>query len=194
MTLLAAKIVWALGWVAWFIIRFPHQRRSGRTPVAQRRKPIYELFLLSVSSAGFFVLPAIFAITGWPASASYDFRASLAWLGTILLAATLYLFYRIHRDLGRSWSVTLAVRDQHRLVTNGVYRRLRHPMYSAFWLMAIAQALLLPNGVAGFSGLIGFGALFFGRIRHEEQMMLEVFGDDYRAYMRRTWRIIPGVY
>ena len=44
-------------------------------------------------------------------------------------------------------------------------------MYSAFWLWAIAQALLLPNWVGGFAGLVGFGMLFFGRVAREEQMM-----------------------
>lgn len=67
-------------------------------------------------------------------------------------------------------------------------------MYTAFWLWAVAQALLLPNWFAGFSGIVGFGTLFFGRIGREEQMMAENFGDAYRAYMARTRRIIPGFY
>ena len=64
-------------------------------------------------------------------------------------------------------------------------------MYSAFWLWAIAQALLLPNWVAGFAGPVGFGILFFGRVASEERMMLETFGDSYRAYMTRTGRVFP---
>jgi protein-S-isoprenylcysteine O-methyltransferase Ste14 len=67
-------------------------------------------------------------------------------------------------------------------------------MYSAFWLWALAQALLLPNWIAGFSGLVGFGVLYFGRVGREERMMLDAFGDEYRAYAARTRRIIPGVY
>jgi protein-S-isoprenylcysteine O-methyltransferase Ste14 len=57
-------------------------------------------------------------------------------------------------------------------------------MYSAFWLGVFAQALLLPNWVAGFSGLVGF----------EERMMSETFGDSYRAYMARTGRIFPLIF
>jgi protein-S-isoprenylcysteine O-methyltransferase Ste14 len=67
-------------------------------------------------------------------------------------------------------------------------------MYSAFWLWAFAQALLLPNRVAGFSGLVGFGILFFGRVAREERMMLETFGDSYRAYMARTGHIFPLIF
>jgi protein-S-isoprenylcysteine O-methyltransferase Ste14 len=67
-------------------------------------------------------------------------------------------------------------------------------MYTAFWLWAVAQALLLPNYFAGCAGLVGFGILFFGRVAKEEELMLESFGDDYRRYMSRTYRVIPWVY
>jgi protein-S-isoprenylcysteine O-methyltransferase Ste14 len=67
-------------------------------------------------------------------------------------------------------------------------------MYAAFWLGALAQALVLPNWIAGFSGLIGFGTLFFLRVSREEELMIETFGDDYRRYMAGTSRILPGIY
>lgn len=64
-------------------------------------------------------------------------------------------------------------------------------MYSAFWLWAIAQGLLLPNWIAGLAGVAGFGILFFGRVAREEQMMVQTFGDSYREYMARTGRVFP---
>ena len=115
-------------------------------------------------------------------------------MGAALFAASLWLFHRTHKDLGRNWSVTLEVREQHALVTNGVYGRVRHPMYSAFWLWALAQVLLLPNWIAGPAGLVGFGTLFFLRVGREEALMAETFGDEYRRYMARTSRILPGIY
>jgi protein-S-isoprenylcysteine O-methyltransferase Ste14 len=194
MTLAAAKLVWAFGCVAWFIIRYPHQRRARKTPVAARADRTRERALLAISFCGLFVIPLIYSLTNEPKFATYPFHPELALLGTVVFAAALALFYRIHRELGRSWSVTLEIRDQHALVTGGLYRRLRHPMYAAFWLWALAQVLLLPNWIAGPAGLVGFGILFFGRVRREEQMMLDKFGDEYRAYMARTKRIIPGIY
>jgi protein-S-isoprenylcysteine O-methyltransferase Ste14 len=194
MTLFVAKLVWGLGCVAYYIIRYPHQRRARKTPVAGRRDRLREQLLMAISYAGLFVVPLIYVLTDQPKFASYEFHSLQAWIGALVLVAAMTLLYQTHRDLGRAWSITLEVRNQHTLVTRGIYERLRHPMYAAFWLWAISQALLLPNWVAGLSGLVCFGTLFFARIGHEERMMLETFGDEYRAYMGRTYRVIPGIY
>jgi protein-S-isoprenylcysteine O-methyltransferase Ste14 len=155
---------------------------------------VREALLLSVSLTGLGILPAVYVFTGFPAAANYAFQPWAAWLGAAVFVFSLWLFDRTHKDLGRNWSVTLEVREQHVLVTRGVYSRVRHPMYSAFWLWAIAQALLLPNWIAGFSGIVGFGTLFFLRLKQEEAMMLETFGEEYRAYMARSSRVVPGIY
>lgn len=194
MTLLLAKLIWFLGVSGWFAIRYRHQRRSRKTPKLRRFDRGREMALLTFSFSGMFVVPAIFVLTGWPKFADYPFVPALAWLGTAVFALALWLFYRTHRELGRNWSVTLEIREKHALVTTGVYRRLRHPMYSAFWLWALAQALLLPNWIAGPAGLVGFGTLFFLRIGREEQLMVETFGDEYRRYAASTHRVIPGVF
>jgi len=60
-------------------------------------------------------------------------------------------------------------------------------------LYAVAHALVIPNWVAGPSNLAAFAVLFALRVRAEERMMLEQFGDEYTAYMARTKRLVPGV-
>jgi protein-S-isoprenylcysteine O-methyltransferase Ste14 len=106
----------------------------------------------------------------------------------------MYLFWKSHHDLGQNWSPTLEVRAEHTLITNGIYQSIRHPMYSSIWLWSLAQALLLPNYIAGFSGLISFGALYFLRVGNEEKMMLDQFGDEYQGYMQRTGRVLPKLF
>jgi protein-S-isoprenylcysteine O-methyltransferase Ste14 len=110
------------------------------------------------------------------------------------LITGLWLFYRSHADLGTNWSITLEVREQHRLVTRGVYRRIRHPMYLALALYSVGQALVIPNWVAGPSNSIAFAILCALRIGAEERMMTKEFGDEYAAYSARTTRLIPGVW
>lgn len=194
MTVVWAKLLWCLGVIGWFAIRYPHGRRARHIPKKLRGDRARELVLLTISVTGMLVVPGIYVLTGWPQLADYRFQPALAWLGGVVFASALWLFYRTHKDLGRNWSVTLEVRDQHALVTSGVYRYVRHPMYAAFWLWGLAQTLLLPNWVAGPAGLIGFGTLFFLRVRREEELMIETFRDEYRQYMARTFRVLPGIY
>jgi len=189
-----AKLVWWAGILAWYLIRYPHQRRSRKTPIASRRARMREYVLLAISFAGLFIIPVIYVTTGEPRVADYPFLPLLAWGGTLVFSMALVLFHRTHRDLGRFWSVTLEIRQTHQLITAGVYNRVRHPMYAAFFLWAIAQALLLPNWIAGFAGLLGFGTLFVFRVRREEQMMEATFGDGYRTYAARTRRVVPGLF
>jgi protein-S-isoprenylcysteine O-methyltransferase Ste14 len=194
MTADIAKTILILGGVAWFIIRLPHQKRSWKMRVRYSERKTREKLLLMCSFTGLGIIPWIYVFSGAPRFANYTFQPILAWLGTAVFLVSLWLFWRVHRELGRNWSDSLEMREQHKLVTDGLYRHVRHPMYSAFFLWALAQALLLPNWFAGPAGIIGFGTLFLFRVRREEQMMLENFGEEYRAYMSRTARLIPGIY
>ncbi|HZB38969.1 MAG TPA: protein-S-isoprenylcysteine O-methyltransferase [Beijerinckiaceae bacterium] len=191
---LFGKMVWVAGIVAWYLIRYPFERKAKRVRVVAGARSTAERIGLAAGTLGLGVAPAIYVATGFPRAADYAARPWAVVLGTIVYAAALWLFHRSHKDLGRNWSITLEIRDQHRLVSNGIYGLIRHPMYSSFWLMALGQALLLPNWVAGLAGLVGFGVLYFLRVGHEERMMLETFGDEYRAYMARTKRIIPHLH
>lgn len=189
-----AKFVFVMMAVGWYLIRYRYARRARREKVLRSARGLRESTLLLISLTGLGVVPFIYIATSLPQFASYGFRPAQAWLGVFVAVAALVMFRLTHRALGRNWSLSLDVRENHRLITDGIYRKIRHPMYSAFWLWAVAQALLLPNLVAGLAGLIGFGTLFFGRVAREEQMMLETFGDEYREYMARTGRIIPGLF
>ncbi|WP_375785212.1 protein-S-isoprenylcysteine O-methyltransferase [Bradyrhizobium sp. Pha-3] len=189
-----AKFVFVAMAVGWYLIRYRFARRARREKVLRSARGARENTLLLISLTGLGIVPFVYIVTAMPQFASYDFRPAQAWLGVFVAIAALVMFRLTHRALGRNWSVSLDVRENHHLITDGIYQKIRHPMYSAFWLWAAAQALLLPNLVAGFAGLIGFGTLFFGRVAREEKMMLETFGDEYREYMARTGRIIPRLF
>jgi protein-S-isoprenylcysteine O-methyltransferase Ste14 len=189
-----AEVIWMLGVVTWFVVRYPFARRANRIPKILRRHRMREGVLLAISAAGLGIIPIIYVIVDIPSEADYSFTSLQGWVGLLAFAGSLVLFRRTHKAVGQNWSVTLEVREKHALITHGPYRRVRHPMYAAFWLWAAAQALLLPNWIAGFSGIVGFGILFFLRIGHEEQLMLETFGDQYENYKKKTWRILPGIY
>ncbi len=191
---LLGEIVWAVGTVAWFVIRYPYARRARRAATVRVDGWSRERILLGVAAVGLFVVPVAYLATGWPKAANYELNFAAVVIGALIYVASLWLFRRSHKDLGRQWSASLEIREKHQIVRAGVYRLIRHPMYASFWLWALAQAFLLPNAVAALSGLVAVAILFFARIGFEERMLLEAFGEDYRVYMRETKRIIPGIY
>jgi protein-S-isoprenylcysteine O-methyltransferase Ste14 len=67
-------------------------------------------------------------------------------------------------------------------------------MYSALVLYSVGQALVVPNWVAGPSNLIALSVVLALRVRAEEQMMVQEFGDEYAAYTARTKRLVPRVW
>lgn len=193
-TELSGIIAWVLMVVGWYVIRYPFERRAKRAKVTATRRGGAETLRMLISFSGLGLIPGLFVATGFPAFADYDPSVVQLILGILVGILALTLFRLTHKALGKMWSVSLDVREKHKLVTTGIYEKLRHPMYSAFWSLALAQALLLPNWVAGLAGLVGFGTLFFLRVGPEEDMMETAFGEEYRDYRRRTSRIIPGIY
>ncbi len=188
---LLSKLIWLAGVIGWFLIRLPHQRRSKRTRVSKSARTPTEIASLFVSGMSLGPIPALIAFTDLADFA--DREQSWVWvlIGTALFVAALVLFRLTHKALGRNWSVSLDLREDHKLVTDGVYAFARHPMYSAFWLWAIAQAFLLPNWIAGLIAIFGFGQLYFQRVFKEERMMESAFGQGYRDYCKETGRLFP---
>lgn len=174
-------------------IRAPYGSRSRRVKVVKSWKGRLEVFLLTLVWIGS-LIPLLWIFSPALYFAEYPLRPVPFAIGIVCYVAGLWLFYRSHVDLGTNWSITLELREQHSLVTAGVYRRVRHPMYVALFLYSIGQALVLPNWIAGPACLVAFGILYALRVNAEERMMIEQFGDEYVAYMSRTKRLVPGVW
>jgi len=187
-------IVWGIGVIGWGIIRFRPNIKSRQTRIATTKRPLKERFSMFASQLGLGIVPAIWVFTGFPSQFDHAIGPVSVIFGGLLFLSSLVLFRKTHKALGKMWSHSLDLRENHKLVTKGIYQHVRHPMYSAFWLWAIAPPFLLANWVAGLAGIVGFGTLYFLRVGQEEAMMREGFGEEYDAYCERTKRIIPGVY
>lgn len=188
------KIGYGIVILGTFIIRYPHQKRNKSNQIRTDKKEALEKSLLGLVFLGMMIVPLIYIFSNILSFADYILPVSLHMLGLLLIIPTLWLFYRSHKDLGTNWSVSLEIREGHHVVDTGVYKYIRHPMYTAIWLWCIVQALLLNNYIAGLSGLICFGLLYFLRVKKEERMMLQEFGKAYEDYVKRTKRIIPFIY
>jgi protein-S-isoprenylcysteine O-methyltransferase Ste14 len=188
-----AKAVVLTASIAMVVIRAPHGNRSRKVKVVRSRKGRLEVVLLTLAWISFFI-PLLWVFTPWFAFADYPLRPVPFVLGVLLYVLGLWIFHRSHADLGDFWSITLEVREKHRLVTEGIYRRIRHPMYLGLFLYSLGQALVVPNWVAGPSYGLAFGLLFALRIGAEERMMREEFPQEYEAYATRTKRLLPGIW
>jgi len=188
-----ASAVVLIGAAAIGIIRAIYQYGRPRPAVDERRDSSVDTLALMAAVVGF-VLPIGWATTGWPAFADIPGMSAALLPGSLIMAAALWLFYRAHHDLGRNWSATLQIVAAQQLVTSGVYRVVRHPMYLALMLYGLGQAAVVPNWLAGPACLAGTSALFALRVRAEEQMMRDRFGAEFERYAARTARIVPGIW
>jgi protein-S-isoprenylcysteine O-methyltransferase Ste14 len=188
-----AKAIIRAGAIVMVVIRAPQGQRSRAVKVVRSARGPLEIGLLALAWAAFFV-PLLWAITPVLRFADYPLHPIPLAAGVPCLAAGLWLFARSHADLGTNWSITLELREDHRLVTQGVYRSLRHPMYAALLLYSLGQALVIPNWIAGPSYGVAMALLFALRLGPEERLMLDQFGPAYDDYRRRSKRLVPGVW
>lgn len=185
------NVVFFIGFMAYLGIRGRFARRVKGNEMTERRVDTLEKVLLVFTIAGSTLPVFLHLFTSWLAFADYRLPMWAPWCGVVVMLMALWLFWRSHADLGLNWSVTLEIRKEHQLICHGVYHSIRHPMYASIWLWSIAQALLLENWLAGWASLVAFAPMYFLRVPHEERMMGEVFGQEYRDYMARTGRLWP---
>ena len=183
-----------VGIIGTIVIRAPHGERSRKIKVVEDRKAKSDVALIIVSSLFMILLPVLSMSSPWLKFADYALSPGAFTVGAVALANYFWLFYRSHADLGTNWSISLEIRENHRLVNSGVYKTIRHPMYTSLFLYCIAQALLIPNWIAGPSCLVSFTLLIAMRVGPEERMMVDKFGDQYVSYAENTKRLIPFVY
>ncbi|MNN41575.1 Isoprenylcysteine carboxyl methyltransferase (ICMT) family protein [compost metagenome] len=118
---------------------------------------------------------------------------TVRWIGVVLFAAGGVLRLWPVFVLGRRFSGLVAIQPGHTLVTTGIYRVIRHPSYLGFVISSLGWVLGFRSGV-GVLLTLAMLPVLVARIRAEEALLLDQFGDEYAAYCGRTWRMVPGVY
>lgn len=118
------------------------------------------------------------------------------WLfvGVLVMCGGAALRYWAIVTLGRFFSFEVVVQDSHRVITGGPYRFVRHPSYTGILLIQLGLGIALGNllSIAVCMAVPVLG--FFARIQHEEAVLEEGLGTEYRAYAARTKRLIPGIW
>ncbi|GLC97454.1 hypothetical protein Tamer19_68630 [Cupriavidus sp. TA19] len=118
---------------------------------------------------------------------------TVRWIGVALFAAGGVLRLWPVFVLGHRFSGLVAIQPGHTLVTTGIYGVIRHPSYLGFVVSSLGWVLGFRSGV-GVLLTLAMVPVLVARIRAEEALLLDQFGDEYAAYCGRTWRMVPGVY
>lgn len=162
---------------------------KGATHARERSTALVVANLLSLPALVATIL--YIAAPRWMAWASLPFPGWLRWGGVLVALTGFALLQWAHRALSMNWSDTPRLVEAQVLVTDGPYRWIRHPIYTAFLLIMSAILLLSANWFLGFLW-IGLTAVeVISRLRFEEALMSEHFNGRYQTYMRSTGRLLP---
>jgi protein-S-isoprenylcysteine O-methyltransferase Ste14 len=115
------------------------------------------------------------------------------WLGVMLVAAGLGFSVWARQHLGRNWSGTVEVKQDHQLICTGPYQFVRHPIYTGILIAFLGIAIVVGQWHAILAVLIAFGS-FWRKLTLEERFMRETFGSAYEEYRARTATLIPYLF
>lgn len=178
-------------YAAWCILEAWVFFRDLRTASGERGdRGSVRLIVASVFTGIFLAWAAVFAV---PAARIHAFHFPLFLLGVGLMWCGMGLRLWAIRTLGRFFRTTVLVQDEHRLVSDGPYRWLRHPSYTGALLIMLGVGLALGNWLSLAIMVVAFVPAYGYRIHVEEKALAQRFGDVYAAYARKRWRLLPFV-
>ena len=186
-------ILFAVAYLTMFGIRLLSWRTAiragGRVELKEGKVNMAVRAVLGLGYIGALIVYAFFpSFLAW---AAFSLPAGARWIGAGITAAALLLLAWVQWSLGKNFSTTLHLRQGHSLVTSGPYHWVRHPMYTALFLLGVGFLLLTANWAVGVPLIVALPILVAVRVGNEEALMIEQFGDEYRAYMRQTGRFMP---
>jgi protein-S-isoprenylcysteine O-methyltransferase Ste14 len=184
------RVIFGILWLVYFGVRLYFQRKVKGVGSYVRVNEKQEKLLFRLFALAYLVLPVYF-LTPWADFAHISMPVWLRWAGLIVTCGGIGLFAWAHQALGLNWTAVLAVSEKHALVTSGPYRYVRHPMYTAFFVIGFGFLFLSANALVGVVYLGPLLWMYLSRFSAEEQMMIERFGERYRQYMKETGRILP---
>ena len=118
----------------------------------------------------------------------------LSALGVLLCFFGLYIRYTAISQLGKFFTAKVMITNNHKLYKNGLYKILRHPSYTGALLSFISVSIWFNSLIGFFVSISTFLVVYFFRIKYEEELLLEHFGNEYKNYKKETYRLIPYVW
>ena len=187
--ILAAMILFTgIGISSYF--RRKADRESGET-ISRKADGTAFMTLIRIGGLVLWLSPLIYLINpAWMAWSKLGLPEWVRWLGVVIGVLCILGIYWLFSSIGSGITLTSATRKEHRLVTSGPYRWVRHPLYTVGSSLFIAFGMMADNWFIAALGLLAFVAMA-SRTPKEEANLIAKFGDEYREYMRQTGRFFP---
>lgn len=125
---------------------------------------------------------------------AFEYSNSIVNLGYFLVVFGLCLRWFSIWKLGRAFTVSVKIVDNHQLNTSGIYKYIRHPSYTGLLLYYLGLALVMQNLVSLMLLIFAPFIAVLYRIRQEETVLVRHFGAKYLAYQKRSWRLFPFIF
>ena len=173
----------------WLLLEYPYLRRYKVTPVKDwdKRSALFWDVAGAIELVGI-----IFGFTNIGHLESATDLSAATGLG--LLFAGIIIRWAAIYDLGKYFTSTVLIKDDHRLIQSGLYKHLRHPAYSGALLAHLGLGLSFSNWISLGCSLLPFILAASYRIHVEERALREAFGEAYVSYSRGTKRLIPKLF
>jgi protein-S-isoprenylcysteine O-methyltransferase Ste14 len=118
---------------------------------------------------------------------------AVGWTGLIFCFAGAGICCWARFLLGKNWSLSVQQKEDHELVKNGIYKWIRHPIYTGLLLLFIGNGIIVGDYRSILAVLIVLVSFLF-KMRKEERLMMELFGQKYEEYRQTTKALIPFIY
>lgn len=189
--LAAITLFTAIGISSYF--RRQADKNSGET-VSRKVDGTPIMLLLVVGGLIIWLSPLVYLINPqWMAWAKVGLPEWVRWLGVGFGVICVFGVYWLFSSIGSGITPTGATRKEHKLVTTGIYKYIRHPLYTFGSSLFISFGMMADNWFIALLGILAFIAVAI-RTPKEEANLIEKFGDEYCEYMKRTGRFLPKLF
>jgi len=148
--------------------------------------------LVGLNSVAWVVVPLLWC-SGILTAGGMDIPDVARFAGILLYVGGLLMMWASNYFLKDNWSAIVEVRESHELIQRGIYRYIRHPMYTAFYMQVFGLLLVSSNLLVGLIAIGSWQALYMYRIDKEEALLVGEFGEQYVKYQASTGRLLPKI-
>jgi protein-S-isoprenylcysteine O-methyltransferase len=175
--------------ILWLLIEYPYVRRYHIRPAQDWDK----------NSANLWNAAALIEVVGMVLGFSGIGRINtstnvIAVSGLLLMVGGTTLRWIAIKTLGKYFTGVVLIKSDHRLITTGLYKHLRHPAYTGALMAHLGLGLCFSNWFSLCLSSIPYLIAAFYRIQVEERALAEAFGREYVDYSKATCRLVPGLY